>query len=181
MRKILLSVWEVAEVLIVASASIFIIYGFIAQPFLVQGASMEPNFYDGNYLIVDEITYRFRDPVRGEVVVFTNPNNESEFYIKRVIGLPGERVEIDGEVVYIDGEQFKEDYLPKDIEFDSHVSFDLKEGEYFVMGDNRSHSYDSRSWGPLDKEKIVGAVRLRFWPPTELKFFFESDKVPVNK
>lgn len=170
-KKFLLSIWEVVEAMAVALASIFIIYSFIAQPFLVQGASMEPNFSTGNYLIVDEITYRFREPARGEVIVFHNPNDKSEFYIKRIIGLPGEKIEIRNGIVTINEELFEEEYLPEGAIVDGDVSFDLKEDEYFVMGDNRSRSFDSRRWGPLKRDEIVGAVRLRFWPIDSFQTF----------
>ena len=176
MRKFLLSIWEVAEVIIVAGVSIFIIYKFIAQPFLVQGASMEPNFFNGNYLIVDEVTYRFQAPVRQEVIVFHNPTNESEFYIKRIIGLPGERVAIKDGSVYINGELLDEPYLPSAPKSNNNIDLTLKADEYFVMGDNRLHSFDSRSWGPLKEEKIVGAIRIRFWPITQFKFFTAENK-----
>lgn len=174
MKRFLLSIWEILEVLIVAAASILIIYKFIAQPFLVQGASMEPAFSNGDYLIVDEVTYRFREPERGEVIVFVNPTNDKkEFYIKRIIGLPKDKVEIRNNVVTVNGEVLKEDYLsPEDLNFSNNLSITLKAGEYFVMGDNRPHSFDSRSWGPLNKDKIIGAVRLRFWPINELEFYY---------
>ncbi len=172
MKQFLLPLWEVLEILAVALISIFIIYSFIAQPFQVQGASMEPNFYTKQYLIVDEISYRFRDPERGEVVVFHNPRNESEFYIKRVIGLPGEEVDIkDNKVTIIngthpDGFVLDETYLPPSTEMMGNAKFTLGKDEYFVMGDNRLQSFDSRSWGPVKRSEIVGVVRLRLWPPT---------------
>lgn len=170
-KKFLFSIWEVVEAMAVALVSIFIIYTFIAQPFLVQGASMEPNFSTGNYLIVDEVTYRFREPIRGEVIVFRNPNNESEFYIKRIIALPGEQIEIENGVVKIDGESIEEGYLPYESAIDGDVSFNLKEDEYFVMGDNRPSSSDSRRWGPIKDSDISGVVRLRFWPINSLQTF----------
>lgn len=126
---------------------------------------MEPNFESGDYLLVDEVTYRLREPDRGEVIVFRNPSNENEFYIKRVIGLPGESVVIEDGRVLIDGEQIKESYLPKGQNLKGEYVFKLGIDEYFVMGDNRSQSFDSRSWGPLDNDLIIGVVRLRFWPP----------------
>ena len=111
MKQFLLPLIEVLEILAVVFISVYVIYGFIAQPFLVQGASMEPNFYSGDYLLVDEATYYFREPARGEVIVFKNPNNVDEFYIKRIVGLPGEQVVInDGEVI-VDGEKVDESYL----------------------------------------------------------------------
>src|SRR3989344_9268225 len=111
MKQFLLPVWEILETLIIALVSILIIYTFMAQPFVVDGASMEPNFQDGNYLIVDEMTYRFREPQRGEVVVFYNPRNESEIYIKRIIGLPGEQVSVSGDEVKINGKILHESYM----------------------------------------------------------------------
>lgn len=177
MKKFLSSLWEIAEVVIVAGASILIIYGFVAQPFLVQGSSMEPNFHNNNYLIVDELTYRFREPQRDEVIVFVNPtNNKNEYYIKRIIGLPGERVVIKGNQVSVDGNRLPETYLSlEDQNFSNTVDVTLKKDEYFVMGDNRPHSFDSRNWGPLHRSYIVGMVRLRFWPLTEFTFFREAE------
>ena len=171
MKKFLLGAWEVAEVVIVSVVSIFIIYGFIAKPYVVEGASMEPNFHHGNYLVIDEITYRFRSPERGEVIVFVNPSNESEFYIKRIIGLPGEEVSGKDGVVKVNGEKLPEEYLPEGLKYNGQYLFKLQPDQYFVMGDNRLQSYDSRSWGPLKRDKIVGEVRLRFWPLGELDVY----------
>ena len=108
MKQFLLPFLEVFEILAVVLISIYVIYGFIAQPFLVQGASMEPNFSSGDYLLVDEANYRFREPERGEVIVFKNPSNTSQFYIKRIIGLPGEEVVVNDTDVRIDGESINE-------------------------------------------------------------------------
>jgi len=174
MKQFLLPFWEVLETLAIALASIFIIYTFMAQPFIVQGASMEPNFSDGDYILIDEITYRFREPERGEVIVFRNPRNESEFYIKRVVGLPGEEIVINGEEVKVDGTLLSEDYLPIHGSVVGEKVFDLGEDEYFVMGDNRDQSFDSRSWGPLKEDEIIGTVRLRFWPPSKLHIFRQT-------
>ncbi|HEY4497010.1 MAG TPA: signal peptidase I [Candidatus Paceibacterota bacterium] len=180
MKRFFVALWEVSEILIVALASIFIIYNFIAQPFLVQGASMEPNFQSGNYLLVDELSYRFRDPIRGEVIVFINPNNESEFYIKRIIGLPTEKIDIINSQVFVDGDKIDEYYLPLGADFKGDYSFILDSDEYFVMGDNRSQSFDSRNWGPLAKDKIVGAVRLRFWPINKFQIFIDDYATQEN-
>ncbi len=167
MKQFLLPILEILEILAVVLVSIYIVYGFVAQPFLVQGASMEPSFLDGDYLLVDEIAYRLREPQRGEVIIFKNPTNESDFFIKRIIGLPGEQVIVSNGNVIIDGELLSEDYLPPGIEVSGEYAFQLKDDEYFVMGDNRPQSYDSRRWGPLDEDLIVGVVRLRLWPPSE--------------
>jgi signal peptidase I len=169
MRKLYLLVWEALEVIFIAFLPLFISYQFLARPFLVQGASMEPNFHNGNYLVVDIVSYKFGEPKRGDVVVFHYPGNRSLFYIKRVIGLPGDRVTLlDGEIL-INGEILDEDYLPSYIDTDAFMGDDfiLSDGNYFVMGDNRSASFDSRSWGPLEKNDIVGVVKLRVWPPFE--------------
>ena len=171
MKQFLLPFLEVFEILVVVLISIYIIYGFIAQPFLVQGASMEPNFSSGDYLLVDEATYYFREPSREEVIVFKNPNDTDEFYIKRIVGLPGEEVVVsDGEVA-IDGRVLDEFYLTDGIEVDGRYVFQLDEDEYFVMGDNRPQSFDSRNWGPLGEDLIIGVVRLRFWPPATFGSF----------
>lgn len=167
MRKVLWSFFEIFETVVIALIAVFLIRVFIAQPFLVNGSSMEPNFHNGNYLLVDEITYDFKDPARGDVVVFTPPFNENSYYIKRIIGLPGEEVAISNKGVKIineDEEKFlNESYIRGVISFpDKEVK--LGEDEYFVMGDNRNASYDSRSWGPLKGEDIVGVVRFRLWP-----------------
>ena len=171
MKQFLSQLLEIFEVLAVVLFSIFIINHFIAQPFLVQGASMEPNFSSGDYLLVDEATYYFREPTRGEVVVFKNPNDVREFYIKRIVGLPGEEIVVSDGNVLVDGEVLDEDYLSDGISVDGRYVFQLGDGEYFVMGDNRPQSFDSRSWGPLGEELIIGVVRLRFWPPASFGSF----------
>ena len=109
--------------------------------------------------------------MRGEVIVFKNPNNESEFYIKRIIGLPGESVDIMAGKVWIDGAVLAEDYLPVGIDLHGESPFKLDADEYFVMGDNRPRSFDSRNWGPLKKDEIIGTVRLRFWPLNDFTLF----------
>lgn len=177
-KKLLASIWEIAEVVIIAGASILIIYGFIAQPFVVEGTSMVPNFQDKNYLIVDELTYRLRAPERGEVIVFRAPPEPSKYYIKRIVGLPGETVTIKGDVVTVNGSVLDEKYLSAaDLKFSNDLTYALKSDEYFVMGDNRPVSSDSRSWGPLKKSYIVGMVRLRFWPPSEFNFYNEGGQL----
>ncbi len=177
MRSFFSSVLEVLEVALIAIVSVFLIRTFLVQPFLVSGASMEPNFSDGDYLLVDEITYKFREPERGEVVVFKYPNNEATFFIKRVIGLPGERVVIEGGGVKVfnnenaGGLELKEYYLQSGLETSGKADVTLKEGEYFVLGDNRSASFDSRSWGILDIKEVIGLARVRLWPIGSLTTF----------
>lgn len=177
MKSFLYAIWEIIEVAIIAIAAVLIIRYFLVQPFLVSGASMEPNFHSGDYLLIDEVSYRFREPQRGEVVVFHYPNNKNIYYIKRIIGLPGEEVEIkNGKIKIYNSENSKgfildENYLFNNLG-DSKIEKTLIGGEkYYVLGDNRNFSFDSRSWGPLKKSEIVGLVRLRLWPLNQVMAF----------
>ena len=111
MKKILYTVWEIAEVFLVALIAVAAIKYFLIQPFIVNGASMEPNFFDGDYLLVDELSYRFEQPERGDVIVFKSPQDPSVYFIKRIVGLPGETIEVDGNVVKINGKVLDESYL----------------------------------------------------------------------
>ena len=153
---------------------------FIAQPFIVSGESMHPTFETGQYLIVDQLSYRIGDPDRGDVIVFHYPKNPSKFFIKRVIGLPGEKVKIDGTVVTIingdDSESFnlEENYVTMNRE--SQLETQLGESEYFVMGDNRLASLDSRVWGPLERDLIVGRAYLRLLPVGKVDFLPGNNK-----
>ena len=131
---------------------------------------MEPNFENGDYLLVDEISYRFEEPERGEVIVFRYPYDTTQFFIKRIIGLPGETIEIRNEKVKIfnstnpNGFELKESYLASTQKTSGDTLVKLKSTEYFVMGDNRFQSSDSRRWGTLDKKYITGRTWLRLWP-----------------
>ena len=155
-----------AVFIVVALAVVLLIRSFVFQPFLVRGDSMVPNFHNGDYLIVDELSYRFLgDPSRGEVIVFKFPGDISQKYIKRVIGLPGENVEIKEGKVYISsiGEPalLEEPYLDQEERTQRFLSLLLKDNEYFVMGDNREFSSDSRRWGVLPREDIIGKALIR--------------------
>jgi signal peptidase I len=147
---------------------------FIAQPFVVEGLSMHPTFGDGDYLIIDELSYRLQDPMRGDVVVFRYPGNPSIFYIKRLIGLPGEKVTIERGQVSItrpDGSSLvlEEPYVvAEDATYSGVVT--LGEGQYFVMGDNRPKSSDSRVWGVLPEEDIMGKAFVRLLPVANAAF-----------
>lgn len=145
---------------------------YIAQPFIVDGASMDPTFEDGEYLIVDELSYRFREPERGEVLIFKYPLDPSKYFIKRIIGLPGEKVTIkDGVVTIVNKEHaggflLNEPYIKlTKVEEGETI---LKDDEYFVMGDNRLQSADSRIWGPVPRKNIIGRPIVRFIPPALL-------------
>ncbi len=167
--------WEILRFTLIAIIVVLPIRWYIAQPFIVSGASMEQTFHNNEYLIVDQLTYRFRDPERGEVIIFRYPHDPSKYFIKRVIGLPGETVSIENNTITIineknpDGLILEEPYIGN-VVTDGNQSITLAENEYFVMGDNRDHSSDSRSWGALEEDKIVGRAWLRLFPPTELSF-----------
>jgi signal peptidase I len=177
MKQFLTSLWEFAKIIIIALIIVVPIRYYLMQPFFVKGQSMEPNFHHGDYLIIDEITYRMRPPQRGEVVVFKYPYDLSQRYIKRIIGLPGETVEIkEGKIVIYPkpansllGQDLpfvldEESYLPELIMATESFKIQLSENEYFVLGDNRPFSSDSRRWGALPKEDIIGRALLRLWP-----------------
>jgi signal peptidase I len=161
------------------------IRAFVVSPFIVDGDSMHPTFENLDYLIVDEFLYYFKAPKRGETIVFRYPGNPSLFYIKRIIGLPGETVSIDHGVVTITGVDGKNFPLPEpyivneDATYTKNVS--LLPGEYFVMGDNRPNSSDSRIWGPLPKKDIVGRVDLRLLPVSKSGFFPGAASYGVNE
>lgn len=145
---------------------------FVAEPFLVYGSSMEPNFETGDYLIVDELSYKLSPPKRGDVVVLIPPNEPTKHFIKRIIGLPGETIDVKGKDVTIynkehpEGLHLNEPYIQ--FQSDKVAHYTLSSTQYFVMGDNRSVSFDSRSWGPLPAANITGKALLRLYPFSEI-------------
>ncbi len=148
---------------------------FVAQPFVVSGASMDPTFHDGEYLIVDELSYHTGDPKRGDVTIFKYPKDESKYFIKRVVGLPGETVHIKNDLVQItstDGETISlvEPYLVNNGN-GSEEEITLPAGQYFVMGDNRPSSSDSRYWGTVPRENFIGRAIFRLLPFTRMTTF----------
>jgi len=155
---------ELLQVVIVALAIIIPVRYFFIKPFYVKGASMEPSFYDHEYLVIDEISYRFKVPLRGDVVVFRYPRDPKQFFIKRIIGLPGETVQITGGEVYINGDVLDEDYLDPDVQTKNEILITLQPDEFFVLGDNRNFSLDSRLFGPISSDHIVGRTWIRGWP-----------------
>lgn len=148
---------------------------FVAQPFIVNGASMDPTFESGDYLIVDQLTYKFEEPERGSPVIFKYPKDRTKFFIKRIIGLPKETVIIRGEEITIKNDANPEGFSIDEpyIEFkkSDDLTVNLNEGEYFVMGDNRLGSSDSRAWGPLPEDDIIGRPLLRLFPLNKIGVF----------
>jgi signal peptidase I len=174
-KKYALFVWEIVKILVIAAIIVLPIRYFIFQPFIVKGDSMVPNFHSSDYLIVDEITYRLIGPKRGDVVVFKYPLDNTQRFIKRVIGLPGETVDIKNGVVTISKDEKtivlnERGYIPSTSVTDSNVHMLLGEGKYFVMGDNRPFSYDSRRWGVLPKEDIIGRALIRIFPLSDISY-----------
>ena len=167
--------WEFVRFAVVVIVVVVIVRVFIAQPFVVSGTSMIPTFQNSNYLIVDELTYDFHPPQRGDVIVFHPPiaGDEGTYFIKRVIGLPGDTITIKDSVVSItnaqhpSGEVITEPYITPDAAGDN-FSVTVPAGEYFVMGDNRPASFDSRKWGLLPAKNITGRVLLRLFPFGEM-------------
>lgn len=175
-KKQLHPVLEIIQFAVIALIIVLPIRMFIAQPFIVSGASMEETFHTGEYLIVDQVSYRFEKPVRGDVIIFRYPRDPSKFFIKRVIGLPGDTVKIDGNVVTITSEAYPngltldESYI-KSMEPTTNLTEELGDREYFVMGDNRDQSSDSRVWGVLQEENIIGRALVRLFPVNEVGIF----------
>ena len=146
---------------------------FIAQPFIVSGQSMDPTFADGQYLIVDQLSYNFNSPARGDIVIFRFSGDTSKFFIKRVVGLPGETVRINGNKISIQkpGEEYtelKEPYITEI--FNANDEWKIANDEIFVMGDNRNNSLDSRYFGPIKISSVMGRAYLRLFPLTEINY-----------
>lgn len=162
---------DVLQTIVLALAIFMIVYLFLFQPHQVKGHSMDPNFIDGEYLLTDKLSNKFHKLKRGDVVVFEAPINRREDYIKRIIGLPGENITLNGGRILINGRSLEEKYLPKSLRtspgvfLSENLTFSLGPEEYIVFGDNRDNSSDSRSWGPIKKKDVVGRAWLIYWPP----------------
>lgn len=168
---------EIVKFTIFALVIVLPIRLFIAQPFIVSGASMDPTFESGEYLIVDQLSNKLEEPVRGQVVIFKYPKDETKYFIKRVIGLPGETIIIDGTTVTIKNKErpqgftLTEPYIDLRNEKEENVNITLKDGQYFVLGDNRRQSSDSRAWGTLPRDNIIGTPFVRLFPFSKISIF----------
>ena len=171
--------WEMFKIAVIALVIIVPVRYFLIQPFYVKGASMEPNFYDHEYLIIDEISYRLYQPNRGDIVVFKYPKDPKQYFIKRVIGLPKEKVSIKDGRISINDKQLTESYLPADTETNlplrGYSDLTLGDDEYFLLGDNRDQSLDSRVFGPVKRDFIIGRTWIRGWPFNRLTVFNAPD------
>lgn len=179
-------VLEFIQTLVIFGAIASAIYLFIAQPHKVSGKSMYPNFDNGDYIITDKITYKFEEPKRGDVVVFKNPKDESQDFIKRIIGIPGDKIMVEGGDVFLNGEKLEQPFLdsvttPSGLFLQDGQERVVPEGEYAVLGDNRPNSSDSREWGFLPKKEIIGRVFVRYWPKTTIGLFPAQYRITVNK
>jgi signal peptidase I len=164
-------IWEFLHDLSVAVLFCFFLITFVAQAFRVQGTSMEPLLGDGERILVNKSVYRFRPIERGDVVVFWYPRDPSVSFIKRVVGLPGDNVELRAGRLYVNGAAAAEDYLSEAFRGDdTRPPTEVPRGYYFVLGDHRRSSNDSRSWGGVPERYIYGRAAFRFWPLARLGF-----------
>lgn len=169
--KIKNNIVELIEFVAIAAAILIVIRFFIAEPHKVSGSSMVPNFHDGDYIITNKLATTLSEPKRGEVIILHNPRNQDQVFIKRIVGLPSERISIVDSTVYINNQPLPEGYLPKGLKTPGEAflsegeEITIPAGQYFVVGDNRPGSSDSREWGTIPKDLIVGAAFLRYWPP----------------
>lgn len=164
------------QTLVVFAAIGTAIYWLVAQPHKVSGSSMFPNFKNGDYIITDKISYRLSDPKRGDIVVFKNPKDETQDFIKRILGVPGDRIKVQSGKIFLNGIELEEPYLNNIV---TNPGSFLREGEektveaghYITIGDNRPASSDSREWGQITREEIIGRVFFRYWPATEVGLY----------
>jgi signal peptidase I len=163
--------WELARIVIIAFILMIAFRFFVAEPFIVSGSSMVPNYHNREYLVVNKLSYRLNEPARGDVIVFKYPKDTSQYFIKRIIGLPGEKVKVENGKVYIQNAEYTEwtsltePYLSnQDITFGKDEEVKLGSDEFYVLGDNRLASSDSRVWGILPRHDIIGTAWLRVFP-----------------
>jgi len=170
---------ELTETIVIGLSLFLVVYLFFMQPHQVNGQSMVPSFQSGEYVLTDKVSYRFGEPRRGDVIVFHAPpaaqcpTGTGCDFIKRVIGLPGETVSVKNNKIYVNNVQLEESYLPATFVTEAGAytrgrDVNLGASEYFVAGDNRSHSSDSRAWGPITDSEIVGRAFFRYWPAAQV-------------
>jgi signal peptidase I len=170
---------DLTETLVVGLSLFLVVYLFLMQPHQVNGQSMVPTFQSGEYVLTDKVSYRVGKPERGDVVVFHAPREANCptgtgcDFIKRIIGLPGETIEVRDNTIIINGQPLAENYIPADFEtqpgaFTRDREVTLGDNEYFVVGDNRPYSSDSRAWGPIIAADIVGRAFFRYWPADKI-------------
>lgn len=166
---------DLIQVVVMSLAIFVVVYFFVFQPNMVKGRSMDPTFHNGEYLLTDKLTYRWvRNPGRGDIVVFRSPENNNFDFIKRIIALPGDTIKVESGHVYLNGEQQEEQYLPEELAtragtfLKEGITYEVPPGGYIVFGDNRNASSDSREWGPVPEDNLIGRAWFRYWPLTEI-------------
>ncbi len=176
-RQVWLFLFDIIKIVVLSLAIVLPVRFFLIQPFSVKGASMEPNFFDHEYLVIDEISYRLSEVKRGDVVVFRYPSDPRQYFIKRVVGLPGDTVQIKDGKISITNKEHPEGWLLDESEYlpsthtQGSVDAALGLGEYYVLGDNRASSLDSRVFGPINDSAIIGRAWVRGWPFSRLHVF----------
>lgn len=171
-KRLLSLLGEILQTIIIA-VGLFLVVNLVTARIRVEGNSMEPNLHDGEFVVVNRLSMYWKEPQRGDIVVFRFPLDRTRRYIKRVIGLPGDMVSIHDGEVYINGTLLNEPYLAEPPEYEGEWEIDL--GEVFVLGDNRNASSDSQNWGNLDQDDIIGRAVLVYWPPNEIGFIPHYD------
>ncbi len=186
-KAISLFILDLFETITLSAVIFLLVYLFVWQPHRIKGASMEPNFHDGELILTSKLSYKLNQPRRGDVIVFRAPLQEDRDYIKRIIGLPGDKVLVKDDRVYINNKLLSEPYLPQTTW--TRDSYYLRDGQlkivppgtYVVMGDNRDHSSDSREWGPVPFGNIVGRVWLRYWPVSKFGLIKHYEPSLINQ
>ena len=174
LKSVIKFVMEILETIVFIGSLFIVVYLFIMQPNQVKGASMEPTFQSGDYIFTSKITYKFRPIKRGDVIVFKSPKNPDIDYIKRIIALPGDTLLVDNGIVYVNNNQVNENYISEQTNLwnggyiKEGVSVTIPEEDIFVMGDNRPRSSDSREFGPISIDSIIGNVIYRYFPSTKM-------------
>ena len=176
-------IFELIKIVVISFIIILAVRYFLIEPFYVKGASMEPNFFDHQYLVIEKVSYRFNEPRRGDVVVFRYPADPKQFFIKRVMGLPGEHIRIENGGVYLAAtgadQLIPESYIASttktELPLKGYGDVTLGNDEYFLMGDNRTESLDSRVFGPVKYDFIIGRTWVRGWPFNQIKIFGSPD------
>ena len=167
-------VLDFLQVIVFAVAIFLFVYLLILQPHKIKGDSMVPSFLNGDFLLTDKVTYRFNEPKRGDVIVFKAPPDDRDEFIKRIVGLPGEEIVILDGIIYVNGKALGENYIPTGTKTNAGSFASngkrliVPENSYFVLGDNRPHSFDSRAVGFIAKDKITGRAWFLYWPIDKL-------------
>jgi len=177
---------DLIETMAISFSIFLVVYLFFLQPHQVNGQSMVPNFQDGEHVLTDKVSYKMRDPERGEIVVFHAPpaahcpEGTGCDFIKRILGVPGDTIEVKNNAIWVNGSKLPEPYIPEDFVIlpgsaTKDKSVYLGPNEFFVSGDNRPYSSDSRAWGAITKNDIIGRVFFRYWPPSAISAITKAD------